>query len=66
VTCVGRVAEVTGRVAAGTVGEVLVPVDGGLEAFNAFPAWDDETFEVGEAVLVIVQRQRDVWVGARR
>lgn len=49
----GLVGRVTGRVAPGTVGEILVGIRGGREAFYAYP-WDDkETIEEGEEALVI-------------
>jgi hypothetical protein len=49
---IGKLAEVTGRVAPGTVGEVMVSVRGGREAFYAHPA-EGETFERGARVLII-------------
>ena len=50
---VGKVGRVTGRVARGTVGEVMVAVRGGSEAFYAYAYADGETFEVGDRVVVI-------------
>jgi hypothetical protein len=52
---IGKLAEVTGRVAPGTVGEVMVSVRGGREAFYAHPA-EGETFERGTRVLIIDYR----------
>ena len=50
---VGKVGRVTGRVAAGTVGEVMLPVRGGSEAFYAYPADAAETIEPGRRAVVI-------------
>jgi hypothetical protein len=49
---VGKVAEVTGVVAPGTVGEVIVSIRGGREAFYARPA-EGETIERGRKVLIV-------------
>lgn len=49
---VGRRGRVTGRVAPGKVGEVMLPVRGATEAFYAYPA-ADEVIEVGTPVVVI-------------
>jgi hypothetical protein len=54
-TLIGKLAEVTGRVAPGTVGEIMVSVRGGREAFYAHPA-EGETFERGERVLIVEYR----------
>jgi hypothetical protein len=51
-TLIGKLAEVTGTVAPGTVGEVMVSVRGGREAFYAHPA-EGETIERGRKVLII-------------
>ena len=50
---VGKVGRVTGRVARGTVGEVMVAIRGGSEAFYAYAYEADETFEVGDRVVVV-------------
>jgi hypothetical protein len=50
---VGKVARVTGAIAPGTVGEVMIPVRGGVEAFYAYPADGAETIEPGVRVVVI-------------
>jgi hypothetical protein len=52
---IGKLAEVTGTVAPGTVGEVMVSVRGGREAFYAHPA-EGETIARGEHVLIIEYR----------
>jgi hypothetical protein len=50
---VGKIGRVTGLVGPGTVGEVMVPVRGGVESFYAYPADGAETIEEGARVLVI-------------
>ena len=49
----GKVGRVTGAVAPGTVGEVMLPVRGGSEAFYAYPADGKETIEPGARVVVV-------------
>jgi hypothetical protein len=49
---VGRRGRVTGKVAPGQVGEVMLPVRGGTEAFYAYPA-TGEVIEVGTPVVVV-------------
>lgn len=49
----GKVGRVTGRVAHGRVGEVMVGVRGGSEAFFAYPYDAGETFDVGDRVVVV-------------
>ena len=50
---VGKLAEVTGRIAPGTVGEVMVPVRGGVEAFYAVAADADEVIAAGSEVVIV-------------
>ncbi len=50
---VGKIGRVTGRVAKGTVGEVMLPVRGGVEAFYAYPADESETIDEGTRVVVV-------------
>lgn len=50
---IGKTGRVTGAVAAGTVGEVMVAVRGGAEAFFAHPAIAGERIDVGERVVVV-------------
>jgi hypothetical protein len=58
--CRGRV---TGRIGPGLVGEVLIEVRGGLEAFYAYPVKPDQTIETGAQVLVVdFQAPRSVYV----
>ncbi len=49
---IGKTGRVTGRVGPGLVGEVMLPVRGGVEAFYAYPV-DDKVIEVGTRVVVI-------------
>ncbi len=52
ITKVGRV---TGRIAPGQVGEVVLPVRGGSEAFNAYAVDPQQVIEVGARVVVVEQ-----------
>jgi hypothetical protein len=49
---VGKTGRVTGRVAQGTIGEVMIAVRGGMEAFYAYPA-DAEQIPIGAQVVVL-------------
>ncbi|WP_346960697.1 hypothetical protein [uncultured Arthrobacter sp.] len=49
----GRIGRVTGRVAPGTIGEVMLPFRGGISAFHAHPFDKESVFAVGDEVLVI-------------
>ena len=51
---VGKQGRVTGKIGPGLVGEVMVPVRGGVEAFYAHPTVPDEEFSVGTIVIVVV------------
>ncbi|MFI9559769.1 hypothetical protein [Nonomuraea endophytica] len=50
---VGKQGRVTGRIGPGLVGEVMVQVRGGVEAFYAHPSLADEEFPVGTIVVVV-------------
>jgi hypothetical protein len=50
---VGRQGRVTGRIGPGLVGEVVLAVRGGSEAFYAYAAEPGATIGVGELVLVV-------------
>jgi hypothetical protein len=64
---VGKQGRVTGRVGPGLVGEVMVPVRGGAEAFYAFAENPDEVIEVGAPVIVLeYQPPRTVYVTSWR
>lgn len=61
----GREGRVTGTVGPGLVGEVILPIRGGSEAFNAYPYIDSETIPVGTLVRVMTYAQpRIVFVSA--
>ncbi|CAI7980649.1 conserved hypothetical protein [Frankia sp. Hr75.2] len=50
---IGKTGRVTGKIAPGMVGEVMLAVRGGSEAFHAYAADDGVTFAVGSRVLVV-------------
>jgi hypothetical protein len=50
---IGKTGRVTGRVAKGRIGEVMVPIRGGTEAFNAYGADPEEEISVGSSVVVV-------------
>lgn len=50
---VGKTGRVTGRVGPGRIGEVVIPVRGGTEAFHAYANDNDEEIATGTRVLVI-------------
>jgi hypothetical protein len=50
---VGKIGRVTGRIAPGVIGEVMVPVRGGTEAFHAYSADDDDTIPTGTRIVVV-------------
>ncbi len=55
----------TGRIAPGLVGEVMVQVRGGAEAFMAYAAEAEETIPVGAIVVVMdYHAPRTVYVSA--
>jgi hypothetical protein len=50
---IGKVGRVTGTISPGRLGEVMVPIRGGSEAFHAYAADDDRTIERGKRVVVV-------------
>ena len=50
---IGKMGRVTGTIAPGRLGEVMVQVRGGSEAFHAYSADDDETIPTGSRILVV-------------
>jgi hypothetical protein len=50
---IGKIGRVTGRIAPGQIGEVMIAVRGGTSAFHALPADGVTTYPIGERVLVI-------------
>lgn len=62
---VGLQGRVTGRIGPGLVGEVIVQVRGGAEAFMAYPAEQGELIPVGTIVVVMEYHPpRTVYVAA--
>ena len=50
---IGKVGRVTGTIGPGRLGEVMVPIRGGTEAFNAYAAESAETIATGTRVVVV-------------
>ncbi|MGW0521660.1 hypothetical protein [Crossiella sp. NPDC003009] len=50
---IGKTGRVTGRVGPGLIGEVMVAIRGGVEAYYAKPADPAATIEVDARVLVV-------------
>lgn len=50
---IGKVGRVTGTIGPGRLGEVMVPVRGGSEAFHAYAATPEETIRSGTRVAVM-------------
>ena len=50
---IGKVGRVTGTVAPKKLGEVMVTVRGGSEAFHAYSADSNETIRVGTRVVIV-------------
>jgi len=50
---VGKIGRVTGTVGPGRIGEVMVPIRGGSEAFHAYASDGDETLATGTRIVVV-------------
>ena len=50
---VGKIGRVTGRVAPGVLGEVMIPVRGGTEAFHAYAADEGDVITTGTRIVVV-------------
>ena len=50
---VGKIGRVTATILAGRLGEVMISVRGGSEAFNARATDADETISIGTRVVVV-------------
>jgi hypothetical protein len=50
---VGKIGRVTGTIAPKKVGEVMLPIRGGSEAFSAYADAREQTIERGERIVVI-------------
>jgi hypothetical protein len=53
---VGKECQVTGAIAPGSMGEVMVPVRGGAETYFAYATEADASIPEGAKVLIIEQR----------
>jgi hypothetical protein len=50
---IGKEGRVTGRIGPGTVGEVMIPIRGGVEAFYAHPSDPRDEITVGSIIVVV-------------
>jgi hypothetical protein len=50
---IGKVGRLTGEIEAGHMGEVMIPIRGGTEAYFAFAADPEESIPRGARVIVI-------------
>ena len=50
---VGKIGRVTGIIGPGRLGEVMISIRGGTEAFHAYSADGDDTISTGTRVVVV-------------
>ena len=50
---IGKMGRVTGTIAPGKLGEVMVAVRGGSEAFHAYASDADQTIKTGSRIVVV-------------
>lgn len=50
---IGKVGRVTGKIAPGQIGEVMIAIRGGSEAFHAYAADSGDTIATGTRIVVI-------------
>jgi hypothetical protein len=50
---VGKIGRVTGKIGPGVIGEVMVPVRGGTEAFHAYASDGDDEILTGSRIVVV-------------
>jgi hypothetical protein len=50
---IGKVGRVTGTIAPGLVGEVMVSIRGGTEAFHAYAADTQDTISTGTRIVIV-------------
>jgi hypothetical protein len=50
---VGKIGRVTGKIAPGVIGEVMVSVRGGTEAFHAYATDGDDEILTGSRIVVV-------------
>ncbi len=53
VAVIGKIGRVTGTIAPKQIGEVMVPVRGGSEAFHAYAMEGESTIERGARIVVV-------------
>jgi hypothetical protein len=64
---VGFTGRVTGKIGPGLVGEVMISIRGGSEAFNAYPYIDGQVIPAGTLVVVMEYHEpRTVYVAPAR
>ncbi|MGH9185976.1 MAG: hypothetical protein ACRD0U_09210 [Acidimicrobiales bacterium] len=49
----GKIGRVTGTIGPGRLGEVMISIRGGTEAFHAYAADTDDTIKTGTRVVVV-------------
>lgn len=49
----GKSGRVTGRIGPGRLGEVMIPIRGGSEAYHAYSVDRDEEIPPGDSIVVI-------------
>ncbi len=52
-TMIGKMGRVTGTISSGQLGEVMVPVRGGSEAFHAYAADADDVLIPGTRIVIV-------------
>ena len=52
-TMIGKMGRVTGTISSGKLGEVMVPIRGGSEAFHAYAADTDDVLIPGTRIVVV-------------
>jgi len=50
---VGKIGRVTGPIGPGKIGEVMVPIRGGSEAFHAYASDADEALATGTRIVIV-------------
>jgi hypothetical protein len=50
---VGKIGRVTGTIGPGQIGEVMIPVRGGSEAFHAYASDAAESMATGSRIVVV-------------
>ncbi len=52
-TVLAKTGRVTGRISPGSIGEVVLPIRGGSEAFHAYAVEPHQVIETGSRVVVV-------------